>query len=71
MPELTQLDNAKSIMRYLPAKGTAGLVRFAVSAPNRDPSPPARITARVFIVTFILREVQDYLDYEPGQEFPL
>src|SRR5215216_815783 len=64
MPELTQFDNGKSMIRYFPAKGTAGFVRFAVSAPSLDPSPPARITARVFIVTLILREGQDYLDYE-------
>ena len=36
-------------MRYLPAKGTAGLVRLAVRALNLAPSPPARMIARVFI----------------------
>lgn len=46
MSEFTQFDNVKSMMRYFPAKGTAGLVRFAVNTPRRDPSPPARITAR-------------------------
>ena len=28
IPEFTQFDSGKSIMRYLPAKGTAGLARF-------------------------------------------
>ena len=30
--------------------GTAGLVRLAVSTPRREPSPPAKMTARIFIV---------------------
>ena len=47
--ELTQFESGKSIIRYLPAKGTAGLVRLAVRALNRAPSPPARMMARVFI----------------------
>ena len=37
MPELTQLDSVKSMMRYLPAKGTAGLARFSVRTPRREP----------------------------------
>ena len=37
--ELTQFDSTKSMIRYLPAKGTAGLVRLAVSALRRAPSP--------------------------------
>src|SRR5215471_8505766 len=45
MPELTQLERVKSMMRYLPAKGTA---RLSVRTPSREPSPPARITARIF-----------------------
>src|SRR5229473_125563 len=48
-PELTQFDSTKSMMRYLPANGTAGLARLAVSTPRREPSPPARIAARVFM----------------------
>src|SRR5262245_22224740 len=46
IPELTQLDSVKSMIRYLPANGTAGLARFSVSTPRREPSPPARMTAR-------------------------
>src|SRR6266542_2436864 len=45
-PELTQLESVKSMIRYFPAKGTAGLARFSVRTPRREPSPPARITAR-------------------------
>src|SRR5712691_6272611 len=48
-PELTQLESVKSMIRYLPAKGTAGLARLSVKTPRREPSPPARITARVFM----------------------
>ena len=49
IPEFTQLDSVKSMIRYLPAKGTAGLARFSVSTPSREPSPPARMTARALI----------------------
>jgi hypothetical protein len=41
MPELTQLDRAKSMMRYLPPNGTAGLARFSDSRHRRAPMPPA------------------------------
>src|SRR5512134_592616 len=46
IPEFTQFDRVKSMMRYLPAKGTAGFARFSVRTPSREPSPPARMTAR-------------------------
>src|SRR5579862_9687513 len=46
IPELTQFDSVKSMMRYFPANGTAGFARFSVRTPSRDPSPPARMTAR-------------------------
>src|SRR5262249_21463121 len=49
IPELTQLESVKSMIRYFPANGTAGLARLSVSTPSRDPSPPARITARVLM----------------------
>src|SRR5215813_2908800 len=49
IPELTQLDSVKSMIRYLPANGTAGLARFSVSTPRREPSPPARMTARALM----------------------
>jgi hypothetical protein len=50
------------MIRYFPAKGTAGLVRFAVNVPKREPSPPAKITARVFILIFSLPLTK--LDFE-------
>src|SRR3954451_11840367 len=40
-PALTRFDRAKSISRYSPANGTAGLARSAVSGASRLPSPPA------------------------------
>src|SRR5437773_8265715 len=57
MPELTQLLKAKSMMRYLPANGTAGLARFWERRLNRSPWPPARMTANtLLIVQHILSE---------------
>src|SRR5580704_6110847 len=41
MPPLARLDSAKSISRYSPPKGTAGLARSAVSGLRRVPAPPA------------------------------
>src|SRR5688572_23452174 len=45
MPELTQLDSAKSTMRNLPPKYTAGLARLSVSCFRREPRPPASTSA--------------------------
>ena len=47
MSELTQLDSVKSMIRYLPPNGTAGLARSWDRIERRSPSPPARITAIV------------------------
>src|SRR3954452_24583527 len=47
MSELTQLDSVKSMIRYLPPKGTAGFARSWERIERRSPSPPARITAIV------------------------
>ena len=41
MPELSALDSAKSMMRVLPPKKTAGLARLSVSSISRLPRPPA------------------------------
>src|SRR5262252_1809793 len=46
MPELTKLLSTKSMMRYLPPKGTAGLARSRVSGKRRVPLPPARTMPR-------------------------
>jgi len=47
MPEFTQLDSAKSMMRNLPPNGVAGLQRSSVRSLRRSPRPPAMITASV------------------------
>ena len=49
MSELTQLQSVKSMIRYLPAKGTAGLARMPERSDRRSPSPPARTTANVLL----------------------
>src|ERR1044071_1342190 len=41
MPELTKLLSTKSMMRYFPPNGTAGLARSLVSGYSRVPFPPA------------------------------
>ena len=45
MPELTQFDIAKSMMRNLPPKNTAGLARRSVNCCKRLPRPPASTSA--------------------------
>src|SRR5881392_3179239 len=45
--ELTQFESVKSMIRYLPPKGTAGFARTPERIERRSPSPPARITAIV------------------------
>ncbi len=53
--ELRQLLTGMSMMRYLPAIGTAGLERWRVSGKRRVPRPPPRMTARQsFMVAAIL-----------------
>ena len=47
MSELTQFDSVKSMIRYLPPNGTAGLARSWDRIDSRSPSPPARMTAIV------------------------
>ena len=41
IPELTQLERGKSIIRYFPPKGTAGFAVFSVNTFRRLPCPPA------------------------------
>src|SRR5205823_7876083 len=45
--ELAKLESTKSMIRYRPPKGTAGLARSWVRGASLLPSPPARIIARV------------------------
>ena len=35
MPEFTQFDSEKSMMRYLPPNGVAGLARWSVNCMSR------------------------------------
>ena len=50
MPEFTQFDSTKSMMRNLPPKGVAGLQRCTVRSFSRSPRPPAMMTASVPLV---------------------
>ena len=51
-----QFDRAKSIVRYFPPKGTAGLECQRVRLCSRVPAPPARISERVFLVSLKVNE---------------
>ena len=42
MPEFSALDKAKSMIRDLQPKGTAGFARLSVNSIRRLPRPPAR-----------------------------
>src|SRR6185503_4821942 len=54
--EFTQFDSEKSMIRYLPPNGTAGLARTEDRIERRSPSPPARISAIVrFTRALLLR----------------
>src|ERR1700677_2353628 len=46
IPPLARFDSAKSISRYSPPNGTAGLARSAVSGLSRVPAPPASTIPR-------------------------
>jgi hypothetical protein len=54
-----QLLRGKSIILYLPPKGTAGLAIFLVKTPSRVPCPPARINA----TTILFAPLLDFLNY--------
>jgi hypothetical protein len=45
-----QLEIGMSTNLYLPAMGTAGLLRVAVKGYNLDPAPPPKITAIAFLL---------------------
>ena len=51
MPELTQLDSEKSMIRYLPPNGVAGFARLSVNCISRCPRPPAITMATVLRVS--------------------
>src|SRR5947209_6848931 len=64
MPELTQLESVKSMMRYLAANGTAGLERSSLKTDKRVPAPPAMIMARTWGMTVTLKEAGDWEAYK-------
>jgi hypothetical protein len=47
IPEFMQLEMGISTRRYLPAMGTAGFERLAVSGYNLDPAPPPKMTLSI------------------------
>ena len=61
IPELTQFDRGKSIILNFPPKGTAGFARQPVSCFKREPRPPARINARVSLVSRLTKRVLLFL----------
>ena len=50
MPLFRQLESVKSMIRYRPPNGTAGLARSRVKGSRREPLPPASTTAKTFII---------------------
>ena len=60
MPELTQLESVKSMMRNLPPKGTAGFARHSVSCSSRLPRPPARTSAMVLRVMSLTSRLSSF-----------
>ena len=52
-------NNAKSIIRNLPPKYTAGLARVSVNCFKREPRPPERISATVFLVNALTKREDD------------
>src|ERR1035437_10833115 len=48
-----QLESVMSMMRYWPAKGTAGLARSRVSGKSRSPAPPASSTPSVSLMILL------------------
>src|ERR1043165_2995281 len=55
-PELMQLLIGMSMSRYLPATGTAGLLRRAVNGYSRVPRPPPRMRLRTFCMAVASRD---------------
>ena len=57
MPEFTQFESVKSMMRNLPPNGTAGLQRQSVSCFSRVPRPPASTSATVECVSSLTKRI--------------
>src|SRR4051794_18120499 len=70
MSELTQFESVKSMIRYLPPNGTAGLARSADRIDRRSPSPPARMIAIVrFAATACLPDALGALFFDASTRF--
>ena len=50
MPEFTKLLSVKSIIRYLPPKGTEGFVLSEVRGNSLSPFPPAKTNAKILLL---------------------
>src|SRR6266487_483112 len=69
-PELTQLESVKSMMRYLPAKGTAGLARLDERTDSRSPCPPAITTATTLrMLSLSYGNRHHYREFQVGDSF--
>src|SRR5205809_6450416 len=67
-PELRQFDKAKSMMRNLPPKNTAGLARRSVSCLSRLPRPPASTSASVRRANRSWTRAEDSMGYASDDE---
>jgi hypothetical protein len=67
---LMQLEIGISTKRYLPAIGTAGLLRVAVNGYKRVPAPPPNMTAMTFLLIMFNCIWSDKDRYNPEHFFP-
>ena len=65
MPEWMALLMGMSIRRYLPAMGTAGLLRRRVNGSRRAPRPPPRITTMTSEARFQVMDGRVYTRTTP------
>ncbi len=69
-PELMQFDIGISINRYLPAIGTAGLLRVLVNGKSRVPRPPPRISEITRGIALPSFPLVSFVDIGPSRENP-
>src|ERR1700742_1550431 len=60
--ELMQVERGMAMMRYWPAKGTAGLARSRVRGKSLSPAPPASKTPSVSLISIELRHSVGQID---------
>src|ERR1041385_4017373 len=63
--ELIQLESVKSMIRYAPPNGTAGLGVSLVSGKRRSPAPPAKRIARTFSIQRKTLKTKEVLESDP------